>query len=79
MDMEKVIKALEICVGENDFSVCIEEKCPYIGGSENGCCITNLERDVLALMKEKEAEIRQLRLALQIMKGNGIIVDTKGR
>ena len=54
-DLEKVIKALEICVGENDFSACINEKCPYIGGSKDGYCITNLERDALALLKEQEA------------------------
>ena len=52
INMENVIKGLEICVEETDFSVCIKEECPYIGGSENGCCITNLERDALALLKE---------------------------
>lgn len=57
-DREKVIKALEICVGETDFSVCVEEQCPYIGGSKNGCCITNLERDALALLKEQESEAK---------------------
>ena len=57
IDMENVIKALEICVGEDDFSVCVEEECPYIGGSKNGNCITNLERDALALLKEQEAVV----------------------
>ena len=52
MDINEVIKALEICVGENDFSACINEKCPYIGGSKDGYCITNLERDALTLLKE---------------------------
>ena len=55
IDRENVIKALEICVREADFSVCVEEECPYIGGSKNGNCITNLERDALALLKEQEA------------------------
>lgn len=53
MDREKVVKALGICAGENDFSVCINEKCPYIGGAKDGYCITNLERDALALLKEQ--------------------------
>lgn len=35
--------------------------------------------DALDLMKEQEEKIRQLRLALQILKGNGIKVDTEGR
>lgn len=31
------------------------------------------------LLKEQEDKIRQLRLALQILNGNGIKVDTEGR
>lgn len=53
-DREKVIKGLEICVGGDDFSVCMRNECPYIGGSQDGYCITNLERDALALLKEQE-------------------------
>ena len=34
---------------------------------------------LLELLKEQEDKIRQLRLALQIMNGNGIRVDTEGR
>ena len=39
----------------------------------------NLVRDALDQLKEQEEKIRQLRLALQIMNGNGIKVDTEGR
>jgi len=60
IDREKVIKALEICVGETDFSVCVEEECPYIGGSKNGYCITNLERDALALLKDQQKLIDEI-------------------
>jgi len=35
--------------------------------------------DAIALLKEQDDKIRQLRLALQIMNGNGIRVDTEGR
>ena len=35
--------------------------------------------DAIALLKEQEDKIRQLRLALQILNGNGIKVDTEGR
>ena len=35
--------------------------------------------DAIELLKEQDDKIRQLRLALQIMNGNGIRVDTEGR
>jgi len=62
MDREKVIKGLEQCKE---------------GGSCDGCqydinsskCIFLLHADAIALLKEQEAEIRQLRLALDIAKG----------
>ena len=61
-DREKVIKGLENCKE---------------GGSCDGCqydinsskCISLLHADALALLKEQEAEIRQLKLALDIAKG----------
>ena len=34
--------------------------------------------DTIAILKEQEEKIRQLRLALNIMKGNGIVVQKKG-
>jgi len=62
MDREKVIKGLENCKE---------------GGSCDGCqydinsskCIFLLHADALDMLKEQEAEIRQLRLALDIAKG----------
>lgn len=35
--------------------------------------------ETVVLLKEQEDKIRQLRLALQILNGNGIKVDTEGR
>ena len=63
--LEKVITALEVCVGEGDFSACVKAECPYVGGSKDGYCITNLERDALALLKKQEEEIAFLK-AMQL-------------
>ena len=57
----------------NDYS----KQCPY-----NGCktgCVKTLAKDVLTLLKEQEAEIRQLRLALDIAKGTCKGIVTEGR
>ena len=78
MDREKVIKWLDVCktadyaVGINEDYPCRE--CPYKGSSR---CMRELVADALALLKEQEAEIRQLKLALDIVKGtcNGIKVE----
>ena len=48
-DIDNVIKALKICAGEED---CVRNQCPY-SGSKPGFCITNLERDALALLIEE--------------------------
>ena len=72
-DREKVIKGLNACA-RTDGKYC--GHCPY---TNEGDCVAMLSRDVLALLKEQEDKIRQLRLALDIMKGNGIKVDTEGR
>ena len=85
MDREKVIKGLECCkwsdAGRYDgyepvYENC--ENCPYNNEEElkSECC-EKLIRDALELLKEQEAEIRQLRLALDIAKGtcNGIQVE----
>ena len=66
-DIEKVIKGLEYCrlmcegVSHNPC-----EGCPYQGSY---ACADKLKTDALALLKEQETEIRQLRLALDIAKG----------
>ena len=61
-DRDKVIKAIEICYtsGHN----CAE--CPLF--SEDNCN-DKLMHNVLATLKEQEAEIRQLRLVLDIVTG----------
>ena len=51
-DIDTVIKALKICAGEEDFQYCVRNQCPY-SGSKPGFCITNLERDALALLIEE--------------------------
>ena len=76
-DREKVIKGLERCKLYNKLNC---DKCPYdYNGRGNGKseCTAELATDTLALLKEQEAEIRQLRLALDIAKGtcNGINVE----
>ena len=72
MDSEKVIKGLEQCKE---------------GGSCDGCkydiqsskCIFLLHADVLALLKEQETEIRQLKFALDIAKGTCKGIKMEGR
>ena len=71
-DIEKVIKGLERC-SKHDGSEC--PHCPYF----NGECTDDLMSDALSLFKEQEDTIRQLRLALNILKGNGVKVDTESR
>ena len=76
IDREKVIKGLTACNKTN----C--ECCPYNEAkkinSENPICFINeMLSDALALLKEHQEQIRQLRLALDIAKGtcNGIKVE----
>ena len=66
MDRETVIKGLEDIQKHLD-----------IGYSFAICWKSELIRDALALLKEQEAEIRQLKLALDIAKGtcNGIKME----
>ena len=68
MDREKVIKELEYEVKRTHRE---EYDFVYLN--------PDLADKVLALLKEQDDKIRQLRLALQIMNGNGIRVDTEGR
>ena len=69
IDREKVIKGLNCCFSNADCDGCpYEIECQKIlfKTSENHCQILD---DVLALLKEHEEEIRQLKLALDIVKG----------
>ena len=72
-DRETVIKGLEQC--KEGRKSC--EGCPY--DIKSAKCLFLLHADALALLKEQEDKIKQLRLALQILSGNGIEVDTEGR
>ena len=80
MDREKVIKGLELCTDISPNSCMM--LCPYRNeqdGTYFGFCEQVLKRDALDLLREQEEKIRQLRLALQILNGNGVKVDTDGR
>ena len=73
MDIKKVIKGLECCLIYGDgCNKCTG--CPYLQEVD---CVRQNKRDVLATLKEQDAEIRQLRLALDIAKGTckGIIME----
>lgn len=61
-DTEKVIKAIETHL---DDSVGCDD-CAY---KNTVCCMKIVLTDALALLKEQYAEIRQLKLALDIAKG----------
>ena len=62
-DREKVLKGLELCT--QGPAGCVKD-CPY---EEIIRCQYYLKKDALALLKEQEAEIRHLRLALDVAKG----------
>lgn len=75
MEREKVIKSIEDCVfHKNDCVDCDYDGCVF----KHGDCRRDLLADALTLLKEQDDKIRQLRLALKIMNGNGIRVDTEG-
>ena len=73
IDRKKVIKAIENNLAENyEQHGCAD--CPYNDDCHG--CATAWKADALALLKEQYAEIRQLRLALDIAKGTckGIVM-----
>jgi len=67
MDREKVISTFEKII-----SVCKEDGCDFVDLSFKDA------EQILALLKEQETEIRQLKLALDIIKGTckGIVFET---
>ncbi len=71
-EREKVEKGLNICNSTNH--PCNE--CPYVG--ERNCSLA-MVTDALALLKEQETEIRQLKLALDIAKGTCKGINVEGR
>ena len=78
-DRKKVIKGLEYCITHYNCRDNRKPDCPYLDLCEpiKDATGNTLMRDALALLKEQEAEIRQLRLALDIVKGTckGIKVE----
>ena len=64
-DIEKTIKGLTNCTAWDGLHEC-QPDCPY---DDEADCTLSLVRDAVVLIKEQEAEIRQLRLALDIAKG----------
>lgn len=54
MDKKKVIRGLELCeIGSGDR--CYETECPYYGQR----CTEGLKKDILVLLKEQEAVVKQ--------------------
>lgn len=74
IDREKVSYGLRcMCYGDVEC-----KECPYAkDGSGWYDCRSNCAKDAIAVLKEQETEIRQLRLALDIAKGTckGIVVE----
>lgn len=75
-DREKVFDAIRNCITEPKCKDCPWEDCEKVGCKRVTVPVT-LMLDVLKLLKEQEAEIRQLRLALDIVKGTckGIVAE----
>ena len=71
MDRKKVIKGLEYCITHYNCRDNRKPDCPYLDLCEpiKDATGNTLMRDAITLLKEQEAEIRQLRLALDIVKG----------
>lgn len=59
----------------------LENKIVLADNNDQNAMLVTLDvlKEILVILKEQEDEIRQLRLALQIMNGNGIRVDTEGK
>ena len=75
-DREKVSYGLRcMCYGNVECKECSYAK----EGSGWHDCRSNCAKDALALLKEQEAEIRQLRLALDIVKGTCKGIKVEGR
>ncbi len=73
-DREKVIELFSSCISKGGWNNCTN--CEH-GKAQAVLTCKPLAEDVLKVLKEQEAEIRQLRLALDIAKGTckGIVVE----
>ena len=65
-DRKKIINGLECCT--DGFMMCKRERCPYYGKAPiDSTCRIELEKDALALLKEQEEEIENLKQTAQSM------------
>ena len=73
LDREKVAKSLETC---SDVYYGATGACSSCSFSQSKNCFAELVYQTIKLLKQQEAEIRQLRLALDIAKGTckGIVM-----
>lgn len=69
VELDKVIRALECCTGDQDSSC--EGNCPYFKGYYLDDCTDNLKADALELLKSLREENRDLRreLAAGVLRG----------
>lgn len=63
-DAAKVIRGLEFCL-KVACQASSGEKCPYIGSGGADGCIYEMQSDALKLLKEREKEIKALRLLVE--------------
>jgi hypothetical protein len=73
-EKDKVINGLRCCAHTDGIN-CMH--CPYDNKDED--CTALMSIDAIALLKEQEAEIRQLKLALDIAKGTCKGIKVEGR
>lgn len=76
MNMEKVVKGLEACIDRKPGEYTCNN-CPY--ENDGNDCDVNMSKDALFMLKKQDAEIRQLRLALDIVKGACEGIRVEGR
>lgn len=75
-NIKRILKEFESCIQHDGWTHCM--KCEYKKTQSFLIC-RPLAENIFELLKEQDEEIKHLRLALDIMKGNGIKVDTEGR
>ena len=66
MNTEQIIKALECCANKAEGCLCSD--CPFV---RSRYCTNRLRENALALIKEQQAEITKLTIALEAMRGAG--------
>lgn len=62
---DEIKRGLECCTCIDDRDTCVE--CPYNGTYRKGTCITALEADVLAYIRELEAKVAEMEKPLEPM------------